>query len=103
MRSEPFLSNEWMLHPDERLQKARTRALPRTWNFHSSMQQMHFVLIRYQKYSLLFNLPVLEFLKANLGRVRFASGSGMIVFASNVYDRWSICEFTFEVQRQRHV
>lgn len=37
MRSEPFLSNEWMLHPDERLQKVSVRALPRTWNFHSSM------------------------------------------------------------------
>lgn len=39
IRPELLLPNDWGLHPDEGLDKARTRALSRTWNFQPSMQQ----------------------------------------------------------------
>lgn len=39
IRPELLLPNDWGLHPDESLDKARTRALSRTWNFQPSMQQ----------------------------------------------------------------
>ena len=37
-RQEPFLTNDWVLHPDEQLERTSVRPMPKSWHFQPSMR-----------------------------------------------------------------